>query len=112
MGHCGAEISNSFICNKTSRFAPEGLETTLFQIGCLAFRSPGSSDLCLKLKSSIVAYVTIAAITWWLLSHFLATVVHTGSIILALSQYATIFFLTLKYLHYKGDIQLLNYHLS
>jgi hypothetical protein len=46
---------NSFICSKFSSFAPEGLETTLFQNGCLAFRSPASSDLCLKLKSSVMS---------------------------------------------------------
>jgi hypothetical protein len=53
-GTFDAEISNSFIRNKCSSFAPEGLETTLFQNGCLAFRSPASSDLCLKLKSPMV----------------------------------------------------------
>jgi hypothetical protein len=48
VGHCGAEILNLFICNKFSSVAQEGLETTLFQNGCLAFRSPASSDLCLR----------------------------------------------------------------
>jgi hypothetical protein len=46
VGHCGAEISNLFKSNKFSSFALEGLETTLFQNGCLALRSPASSDLC------------------------------------------------------------------
>jgi hypothetical protein len=55
VGHRGAEISNPFICSKFSIFTPEGLETMLFQSGCSAFRSPVSSDLCLKLKSSVMS---------------------------------------------------------
>jgi hypothetical protein len=55
VGHGGVEISNSFICSKFSRFAPEGLVTTLFQNGCSAFRPHVSSDLCLQLKSSIMS---------------------------------------------------------
>jgi hypothetical protein len=47
-------LSNSFIRSKFSSFRPEGLETTLFQNGCLLFRSPTSSDLCLKLKGSLM----------------------------------------------------------
>jgi hypothetical protein len=39
-----AEISNSFLWSKFSSFAPEGLETALFQNGCLAFISPASTD--------------------------------------------------------------------
>jgi hypothetical protein len=39
VGHHGAEISSSFICIKFSSFAPEGLTSTLFQNGCLAFRT-------------------------------------------------------------------------
>jgi hypothetical protein len=54
VGHCGAEISDSFICRKFSSFTHEVLETTLFQNGCLAFGSPARRDLCLKLKSSVV----------------------------------------------------------
>jgi hypothetical protein len=45
---------NLFICNKFSIFGPEGLESALFQNRCLAFRSPASSDLCLKLKNSAI----------------------------------------------------------
>jgi hypothetical protein len=55
VGHHGAETSNSFICSKFSSFAPDWLETTLFQNGCLTFRSPASSDLCLQLKSSVMS---------------------------------------------------------
>jgi hypothetical protein len=55
VGHCGAEISYSFICNKLSSLVPEMLGTTLFQNGCLAFRSLATSDLCLKFKSSVIA---------------------------------------------------------
>jgi hypothetical protein len=47
--------SNRFICSKFSSFAPEWLQTTLFQSGCLAFSSPASSDLSLKLKSSVTS---------------------------------------------------------
>jgi hypothetical protein len=53
--HCGAEISNSFICNKFSSFAPKELKNMLFQNGYLAFSSHASSDLCLKLKSSMMS---------------------------------------------------------
>jgi hypothetical protein len=35
--------------SKFSSFAPEGLETTLFQNGCLAFRSPASSSSLIAL---------------------------------------------------------------
>jgi hypothetical protein len=52
--HCGSETSNSFICSKFSGFVPEALETMLFQNGYLALRSPASSDLCLKLKISVM----------------------------------------------------------
>jgi hypothetical protein len=46
VGHCGAGISNIYIyMYMSSSFAPEELETTFFQNGCLAFRSPASSDL-------------------------------------------------------------------
>jgi hypothetical protein len=55
VGHCGAEISNKFICTKFSNFAPEGLEITLFQNGCLAFGSPANSNLYLKLKISMTS---------------------------------------------------------
>jgi hypothetical protein len=51
----GAEISKSFVCSKFSIFAPEGLEITLFRNGCLAFISLANSDLCLKLKSSVMS---------------------------------------------------------
>jgi hypothetical protein len=43
------------MCSKFSSFAPEVLEATLFQNGCLAFKSPASSDLSLKLKSSVMS---------------------------------------------------------
>jgi hypothetical protein len=39
VGHCSAEISNSFISNKFSSFAPEELEATLFHNDRLAFKS-------------------------------------------------------------------------
>jgi hypothetical protein len=55
VGHCGAEISNSFICSKLSSFITEGLETILFQNGCLAFGSPAKMNLLLKLKSSMMS---------------------------------------------------------
>jgi hypothetical protein len=46
---------NSFICSKFGSFGHEDLEITLFQNRCLAVRSPASSDLCLKLKYSIMS---------------------------------------------------------
>jgi hypothetical protein len=55
VGHCDAEILNSFMYSKFSSFTFEGLETMLLQNGCLAFRSPASSDLHLKLKSSVMS---------------------------------------------------------
>jgi hypothetical protein len=55
VGYCGAEIAKSFICSKLSSFTPKGLETILFQNGCLAFRSPAKMDLLLKFKSSIMS---------------------------------------------------------
>jgi hypothetical protein len=55
VGLWGAEISNSFICNNFSSLTSERLETTLFRNGCLEFRSPSSSDFCLKLKSSMIS---------------------------------------------------------
>jgi hypothetical protein len=48
VGYCDAEISNSLICSK---LVSQLLETTLFQNGSLAFRSPAGSNLCLKLES-------------------------------------------------------------
>jgi hypothetical protein len=55
VGYCGAEISNLFICSQFSSFAHEGVETTLFHTGYLAFRPPASIDLCLELKSSMMS---------------------------------------------------------
>jgi hypothetical protein len=53
--YCCAEILKSPIYSKFSSFMPEGLETMLFQNGYLAFRSPASSNLSLKLKSSVMS---------------------------------------------------------
>jgi hypothetical protein len=55
MCDCGAEILYSFMCTKFSGFVPEGLETMLFQNGCLAFTSSASRNLCLKLKGSVMS---------------------------------------------------------
>jgi hypothetical protein len=55
VGHCGTEISNSCKSNKLNSFSPEGFVTALFQNGCLAFRSPASIDLRLRLKSSVIS---------------------------------------------------------
>jgi hypothetical protein len=48
------EILYATVCSKFSSFAPEGFETTLFQNGCLGFRPPFSSDVCLSLRDQIV----------------------------------------------------------
>jgi hypothetical protein len=55
VGRCGADISNSSVCNKVNSIAPERLEITLFKNGRLAFTSPSSIDLRLKLKCSIMS---------------------------------------------------------
>jgi hypothetical protein len=49
VGHCCAVISSWLASNKHKSSLPEGLETALFQNGCLAFRSPASIDLRLSL---------------------------------------------------------------
>jgi hypothetical protein len=55
MGHCGAEISNSFKSNKSTSFSPDGFETVLLLIECLAFRSPARIDFRLKRKNSVMS---------------------------------------------------------
>jgi hypothetical protein len=66
VGHCGAEISNAFICSKYSSFMSERLEITLFENGCLTFKSPASSELCLKFKRSTICL--IPGVAWWLIN--------------------------------------------
>jgi hypothetical protein len=54
VGHCGSEISNSLLSLGSNGFSPEVFRTSLCKNGCLAFRSPVSEGLRLKLKSSVL----------------------------------------------------------
>jgi hypothetical protein len=55
VGHCGGEISNSFIANKSKSFSPERFETAPFQNGCLALRSLAEMNLRPMIKSSVMS---------------------------------------------------------
>jgi hypothetical protein len=58
VGHCGAEISNSFTHNKSKSISLEGFETTQFQTECVTFRSPARMGLYLKFRSLVMVTST------------------------------------------------------
>jgi hypothetical protein len=65
MDHCGAEISNSFLYNTFIIFTPLGLETALFQKGCLAIESPEEGKSQSQSQSCLTTDGHSASLYWY-----------------------------------------------